>query len=309
LLVLAWGGGALRLAGATDATVPGVRLRLVQPDIPQREKWRTDLRAAHFRKHLALSEGAAAAGVTQIIWPEAATPFLLLETPDALRAAATVVPPGGALITGTPRRIDATHYGNAVVALDDRGRPVAVYDKHHLVPFGEYVPLREWLPLERLAQGRGDFTPGPGAQTLVVPGAPSLSPLVCYEAIFPGAATDASDRPGWLLNVTNDAWFGASAGPHQHLAIARLRAIEEGLPMVRVANTGISAIIDPYGRILAHLPLDTEGVIDAALPTAIALPLYAVIGDGGAIVLALALVLYWYFAGRNGIRAYAPAPQ
>ncbi len=275
-LAIAAGLGNWRLARAPveQPSVPGVTLRLVQPNIPQREKWVPEQRAQHLRRHLDLSRGAAAEGVTHIIWPEAATPFLLLDSPDALAVIRAVIPPDGALITGTPRRIanDANggaRFGNAAVILDDTGAATAIYDKHHLVPFGEYVPLRRWLPVERLAQGRGDFTAGPGPQTLPVPGAPPVSPLVCYEGIFPGAVSHPENRPKWLLNITNDAWFGSSAGPHQHLAIARLRAIEEGLPMIRVANTGISATIDPYGRIIHVLGVGVIGVIDSPLPKAL----------------------------------------
>lgn len=300
-LALAAGSGYWRLAGAPAAmpTVPGVKLRIVQPNIPQREKWRADKRAEHFRKHLALSASAAEAGVTHIIWPEAATPFLLLEAPDALQALRPVIPSGGALITGTPtRNRDAQgrlQPANSVVVLNGKGQATAVYDKHHLVPFGEYVPLRAWLPVERLTQGRGDFTPGPGPRTLPVPGAPPVSPLVCYEGIFPGAVVADGERPQWLLNVTNDAWFGSSAGPYQHLAIARLRAIEEGLPMVRAANTGISAVIDPYGRIASRLNLGESGTIDTALPAAISVTLYHKIGDRAFALLLAAMGLFRYF--------------
>jgi apolipoprotein N-acyltransferase len=140
------------------------------------------------------------------------------------------------------------------------------------VPFGEYVPLRGWLPLGKLTEGRGDFSAGPGPRSVAVPGAPEFGPLVCYEAIFPGAVVGPGARPGWLLNVTNDGWFGISTGPHQHLAAARLRAVEEGLPMVRAANTGISAVIDAGGRVRARLGLGRRGVLDAALPRAIRSP-------------------------------------
>ena len=281
-MIIAAAIGILRLgaAPAEMPTVPGVKLRLVQPNIPQREKWIREKQAEHFRLHVDLSADAASQGVTHILWPEAATAFLLLQTPDALAAIREIVPPGGALITGTPRRIDtplgqginanAGKIGNALVAIDDGGEVAAVYDKHHLVPFGEYVPFRQWLPVERLAAGRGDFAAGPGPQTLQVPGAPPFSPLVCYEAIFPGRSVGDGQHPSWLLNITNDAWFGSSAGPAQHLAIARLRAIEEGLPMARVASTGISAIIDPFGRIVHLIQVGQAGFIDAALPEATA---------------------------------------
>ena len=268
--------GTIRLAAAPAEmpTVPGITLRLVQPSIPQRDKWRPDLRAAHFEKHIELSQGAAAAGVTHIIWPEAATSFLLAETPQALDRIGQITPAGGATILGTPRRapvpgMDGLQFTNSVVVVSPAGKITAAYDKHHLVPFGEYVPLRDWLPIDRLAPGHGSFHEGTGPQTLAVPGAPPFSPMICYEAIFPGQVTDAALRPGWLLNLTNDAWFGTSAGPHQHLAIARLRSIEEGLPLIRVASTGITAVIDPYGRIRERLEIGREGFIDVKLPIAL----------------------------------------
>ena len=146
---------------------------------------------------------------------------------------------------------------------------MGTYDKFHLVPFGEYVPLRRVLTFAKLTYGIVDFSAGPGPRTLRLPGLPPVGPLICYEAIFPGAVLDRSDRPAWLLNITNDAWFGTSAGPYQHLAIARTRAVEEGMALVRAANTGISAVIDPYGRVMARLGIGERGVIDSALPAPI----------------------------------------
>jgi len=183
-----------------------------------------------------------------------------------------------------------------LVALDGSGRVRASFDKFHLVPFGEYVPIR-WIPgVDRIAPGETDFTPGPGPATVELPGLPPVSPLICYEVIFPGRVSEPGRRPAWLLNLTNDAWFGLSTGPHQHFASARLRAVEEGLPLVRVANTGISGVVDPYGRVLAKLDLSREGVIDAALPRPLPPTPYARFGDAVAgvimfLLLALALAL------------------
>lgn len=182
------------------------------------------------------------------------------------------MPPGGLLLTGAPRAgpdaAGVRRWWNAVHALRGDGAIIATYDKAHLVPMGEYVPLRSILPIQMIVPGREDFAAGPGPQTLAVAGLPDAGPLICYEAIFPGAVA-ARPRPAWLINVTNDAWFGTSAGPAQHFAIARTRAVEEGLPLVRVANTGISAIVDPWGRTLARLDSGAVGVIDAGLPLAI----------------------------------------
>ena len=158
---------------------------------------------------------------------------------------------------------------NSLHAIDASGSLSATYDKQHLVPFGEYMPLRSIMSFAKLTHGNVDFSAGPGAQTLTVPGLPSFSPLICYEAIFPGQVTAGDSRPGWLLNITNDGWFGNTAGPYQHLQAARLRAVEEGLPLVRAANTGISAVVDPLGRYVGRLALGTEGVLQATLPKAL----------------------------------------
>jgi apolipoprotein N-acyltransferase len=207
------------------------------------------------------------------------------------------VPRGGILIAGTIRD-DGRRAWNSIQAINDQGRLVATYDKHHLVPFGEYVPLRSvlsWLGVERLAHGRFDFSAGAGPRTVQVPGAPRFSPLICYEAIFPHEAVDeavGAKRPLWLLNLTNDAWFGTTSGPYQHLAAARLRSIEQGLPLVRTANTGISVVTDAYGRIRARLDLGQRGILDAELPVALdRQPLYAWLGDWVLLFLCLIVAL------------------
>jgi apolipoprotein N-acyltransferase len=148
-------------------------------------------------------------------------------------------------------------------------------------------PLLRRLGVEKLAHGAGDYTPGPGPATLDVPGAPGASPLICYEAIFPGR-TDSRRRPGWIVNVTNDAWFGLTSGPYQHFASARLRAVEEGVPLVRAANTGITAVVDAYGRVTARFPIMATGILDAELPRATIQPtLYTRLGDRSLLVLLL----------------------
>ena len=273
VLGVVWTGGALRLAGASDEEVAGVRLRLVQANIAQHHKWRDDLRADHFARHVELTAAPATAPITLVIWPETAVPYLLDRDPERLAMIADLVPPGGLLITGavraTPEGMTPFQVWNSLRVIDDSGAVVATYDKHHLVPFGEYVPFRGVLNLVKLTTGAVDYSPGPGPRTLALDGLPSVSPLICYEAIFPGQVTDPDDRPGWLLNVTNDGWYGVSTGPYQHLAQARLRAVEEGLPLVRAANTGISAVVDSFGRVTASLGLAKAGVVDAGLPVAL----------------------------------------
>jgi apolipoprotein N-acyltransferase len=164
----------------------------------------------------------------------------------------------------------------------------------HLVPFGEFLPyqgLMEKLGFEQLTRVRGGFIAGTVRHALPVAGAPSALPLICYEAIFPGEVAGRNERPGWIVNLTNDGWFGISTGPYQHLEQARMRAIELGLPLVRSANTGISAVIDPAGRTIASLGLGVEGILDASLPAAIPPTIYARVGDVPAAVLVAVAVL------------------
>ncbi|HET8728190.1 MAG TPA: apolipoprotein N-acyltransferase, partial [Alphaproteobacteria bacterium] len=282
-LFAAIGGlGGVRLAGATAETVPGVVLRLVQPNIDQRDKWDPELRQEIFRKHLELSASAGWQEVTHILWPETAVPYLVNREPTVREAIARVTPSDGLVITGAPRLVEnggPRQIFNSLVAVDRGGAVVATYDKFHLVPFGEYVPFRRWLPIDKVTPGQLDFSPGPGPRSLAVAGLPPFSPLICYEAIFPGAVTDPANRPAWLLNITNDAWYGETAGPHQHFAIARARAVEEGLPLVRVATTGISGVVDAHGRIVGRLDLGRQGILDSSLPVAIAPTAYARYGD------------------------------
>jgi apolipoprotein N-acyltransferase len=290
---------AQRIPAGID-TVPGVQLRLVQPSIVQTLKWRDDLRQRHLQQHIALSLGPAAVPITHYIWPETAIPYLLAEEPGLRSALAQLFPGGAVLVTGAPRRsFDAaqtmTLY-NSVFALGRDGEIAVHYDKVHLVPFGEYLPFRALLHplgLDALAAGTVDFSAGSSMAPLGIPGLPDARLLVCYEAVFPDeSASAAGSRPGLLLNVTNDAWFGHSSGPYQHFAAARFRAVEQGLPLVRAANNGISAIVDPYGRAIASLGLDAIGTVDGPLPAATAQPpLYARIGDLPLLILALVILV------------------
>jgi apolipoprotein N-acyltransferase len=285
LLLLLLGAGTVwgerRLAHAEQAST-GLRLRIVQADIDQADKWRPENSAEIFTDYLDLTKsrgnGTGLDGIDIVIWPETAVPFLLADSPDALEAIGAVLPEGTSLIVGSARLVEdrdvqgaltSTRIYNSLLVIDDQGRVVSTYDKIHLVPFGEYLPFQDFLEslgLMQLTGVRGGFSAGTGPRLLPIPGAPPASPLICYEIIFPDDVTETSARPGWLLNVTNDAWFGSSAGPYQHFHQAQVRAVEQGLPVARAANTGISALIDPYGRILAEISLGERGVIDADLP-------------------------------------------
>jgi apolipoprotein N-acyltransferase len=283
LLVLLGLGGAVRLAGADGAMVPNVRLRLVQPAIPQTLKWDPAERESNFRRLLALSASSGADRVTDVIWPEAAATYLLNRDAAHREAIASVAPHDGLVITGSLRGdappAPVQQLWNSLDAIDSQGEIVASFDKYHLVPFGEYMPFAAILPLKKLTAGSIDFSAGPGPRTIDLPGLPPVGPMICYEVIFPGGVVDPARRPAWLLNVTNDAWFGFSSGPFQHFAIARTRAIEEGLPLVRAANNGISGVIDGYGRVVRRLGLDDVGVLDSTLPAALPPTPYATFGD------------------------------
>jgi apolipoprotein N-acyltransferase len=280
----AWAGGMIRLAGAPEPgadNVPGVGLRIVQANIPQKEKWSGQLIQGNFDLHRRLSVEGRPDWITHLIWPETAAVIDLTRYPDWAEAASQAIPPGGLLLTGTPRRVlDPPQVWNSMVAVDSQGNITGGFDKFHLVPFGEYMPMRSILPFEKITAGMQDFSAGPGPGAVRLKGLPPVGPLICYEVIFPGEVVDPANRPDWLLNLTNDAWYGQTAGPHQHLAIARLRAIEEGLPLVRSANTGISAVFDAYGREIARLGLNEQGALDVELPRPLTTPtLYGRYGD------------------------------
>ncbi|MFO1246871.1 MAG: apolipoprotein N-acyltransferase [Alphaproteobacteria bacterium] len=284
LFAALWGWGASRLSTAPMDAAPGVSIRLVQPDIPQAEKYVRRLMLRNWTRLLTLSTQPGKP--THIVWPEAATGFAVARAPGALdQITGLFTARGQSLITGSDRFVrdaQGVHAYNSLYLFAPGGGLPQVYDKYHLVPFGEYLPLYRLLSgigLSQLAVGPG-FSAGDHPHVLDAAPAPPVTPLICYEVIFPHAVTDpGSQRPGWLVNITDDSWFGPWAGPRQHLLSAQVRAIEEGLPIARSANTGISAMIDGNGRLRAHLALNRMGVIDAPLPRALAPTLYGRFGD------------------------------
>jgi apolipoprotein N-acyltransferase len=255
-----------------------VRLRLVQANVDQAEKWRPENSAEIFDDYLDLTKSAGLDRVDIVIWPETAVPFLLDDAPDALLAIGAALPEGTSLLVGSARLVEerdaqgpleAQRVYNSLLAVDHQGRIAGVYDKIHLVPFGEFLPFQDFLEslgFMQLTGVRGGFSAGAGSGLLSIAGAPPARALICYEIIFPDEIAAQGARPGWLINVTNDAWFGSSAGPYQHFHQAQVRAVEQGLPVARAANTGISAVVDPYGRILAEIGLGAKGIIDIELP-------------------------------------------
>ena len=279
----------------------GPLLRIVQPNVAQSEKWRPETRARQLAKLVDMSRRPGFDQLAAVIWPETAPPLIIEPGSPALPIMARAVPPGGYLLTGAARSTDRQGDGvwNSLLAIDPAGAIVAHYDKVHLVPLGEYIPFHKQLAPVSGFIGRGSFEEGESRVTLGLGNLPSFSPVICYEVIFPAAVTGPGERPRWLLNITNDAWFGLTSGPYQHLASAPLRSVEEGLPMIRAANTGISAVIDAYGRILASLEMEQEGVIDHRLPPSREATPYSRWGDWTLLLLVVSFA-GTLLAGRSG---------
>ena len=318
--------GAVRLNTTPTTYVEDVRLRIMQPNLQQDAKFNYSQKQEVMSRYIALSERATGpqstglADVTHLIWPESAFPFFLTREADALAQIADLLPPGTVLITGAVRAPEtvsnprAPRAYNSVYVIDHDGSALSVYDKVHLVPFGEYLPFQNFLErlgLMQLTKVRGGFIPGDRRRAISVPRAPNFLPLICYEIIFPGQAVPRNEHPDWMLNLTNDGWFGRSAGPYQHFQQARVRAMEEGMPLVRAANTGISAVVDPLGRIIGSLPLGREGILDARLPKPLPRTIYQHVGDAPAgLLVAIAFLLVmrrrWRITNRNAGAARAP---
>ena len=292
------GWGALRLQRTPTEYADNVHLRIMQPNLQQDVRFNYAAREQVMERYIALSDQALSSprgghDATLLIWPESPFPFILTHEPTALAQIAKLLSPSTILITGAIRVEQANGTAgprayNSIYVIGSDGSILDVYDKLHLVPFGEYLPfqaLLEKLGLQNLTKQSGGFTPGDRRHLVTVPGAPPALPLICYEVIFPGEVAPRGDRASWIVNVTNDAWFGISTGPYQHFQQARVQAIEEGLPLARAANTGISAVVDPVGRVIDSLALGREGVLDSPLPRPIAAPLYARIGDAPALVM------------------------
>ncbi|EAV43595.1 apolipoprotein N-acyltransferase [Stappia aggregata IAM 12614] len=301
-LVAVAGHGAVRLWQA-DLAVAGLDIRIVQPSIDQKDKWRPELRDEIFQTFLDMTQaplgGAARVGQPRmVVWPESAVPFLLTQEPGALFRIGQSLAENTELVTGAIRAepgLQGADYFNSVFVIGSEGTVQGIYDKVRLVPFGEYVPFKpllELLGISNLAGPLEGFEAGYQPRVLTTSESFGFLPMICYEAIFPGSLDGVSKRPDFLLNVTNDAWFGRTPGPYQHLAQARLRAIESGLPLIRAANTGISAVIDPKGRVVAKLAIFERGLIDARLPQRLGNTLYGSIGDGPALVFSFFIVVF-----------------
>lgn len=308
ITAIGWVWGKTRLDYAEVVSTSPLAIRLVQPNIPQALKWNPEQKEIHFQKLLDLTKRPSRFPLKAIIWPETAIPFFLEQDDFHRLLVAQVIPKGGLLFTGalrrTPLGVTPIQIWNSILVLNDQGDIISSYDKSHLVPFGEYIPFRSLSDrlfgkgsVKKITAGLMDFTPGRGPETLSLPrDFPSFTGLVCYEVIFPGAVINPTQtRPGWMINVTNDGWYGNTSGPYQHLEMTRFRAIEEGIPLIRVANSGISAVFDAYGHNKGSIGLGQKGVLDVYLPSPTRLvPFYARWGDWITLTLMMGtLTLAW----------------
>ncbi|MDE0114059.1 MAG: apolipoprotein N-acyltransferase [Albidovulum sp.] len=297
-----WVFGQARMDSVESVVEARPQVRVVQPNVPQRLKWKLSRREEFFGRLLDLTREGGEPHPDLIVWPETAATFLVRSERGRFSRIAEAA--NGAIVALGIRRMVGKLDFNSMIALDKNGLAFAVYDKYRLVPFGEYFPLGNylsWLGAKGLATREGHgFTSGPGPELLDLRTAGSYLPLICYEAIFPrGMRTE--DRPDALLQITNDGWFGRFSGPQQHLAQARLRSIEQGLPLVRSANTGISAIVDSYGRIVASLGLGETGFFDAPLPARLPPTVYSKYGDWPWLAALLAFAVAISRTKRNSV--------
>jgi apolipoprotein N-acyltransferase len=283
-----WGGfGEWRMATPVPDTA--IKLALVQPDFPVPGLYDRASLQARWAQLKAQSAAGLAAGASAVIWPEGASPWLL-ESDYGARADLTTATGTAPILAGSFRVAGQNDYRNSLVVLAGPVPALAVYDKWKLVPFGEYMP--KWIPVKITPDVLGTgFSPGPGPRTIHVSALPPFGPLICYEDVFSGEMIDEAERPAWLVVITDDSWFGDSAGPAQHFADARLRAVEEGLPLARDANAGISAMINPYGQVTAYLPLNSQDVMIASLPGALPGTLYERFGLAAPALLSLCAIL------------------
>ncbi|WP_068311115.1 apolipoprotein N-acyltransferase [Polycladidibacter hongkongensis] len=302
-----WGFGFWHLQ-QTGKLAQELKVVVVQPNIAQTDKWKPENRDKLLPGYLKQTKAALASldrqAKTLVVWPESAFPFLLARTPDAQAAIGDVLHENAYLMTGALRADvsdGTTRFFNSVYTLNGDGAILQSYDKVRLVPFGEFLPFHNLLSrlgIEKLVNAPSDFTAGQEYKTLGLPNGWLAQPLVCYEAIFPQTMMALESRPQLLVNTTNDAWFGASVGPAQHLAQARLRAVEQGVPMVRAANTGISAIIDANGIISSEIPMNLSETIVGNLSSIHQPTLYARYGNYNFLFLLLVFISLYLVLGR-----------
>lgn len=277
-----------------------IKVRLVQPNIPQTLKWDSELMYSNFRKYIDLSKAEGFDDVDLVVWGETASPYQLDEDMMRLGEVVEAIPNDGFLLTGLLRRtIENGKFVpyNSLFVINSQGVIKDYYDKAHLVPFGEYLPFREYLPdfMEPVANVVGDIGKGEKYKNINVEGLPLMAGAICYESIFPKEVLNPTNRPEVLVVLANDGWYGISSGPYQHLVAAKMRAVEEGVTVIRSANTGISAVIAPNGKILADIGLDKEGTVDVYLPNVLSFDtVYGRYGNIIPLLLAVVLLIFSY---------------
>ncbi|MCG8492172.1 MAG: apolipoprotein N-acyltransferase [Sneathiellales bacterium] len=308
LLMVMLGAGYFRLADSELPALPDSAIRLVQPNIPQADKWKPALKADHLKKLVDLSIQDKKNQPKTLIWPETAVPFFLTSERHIQAYLYRHIPENGTLVTGAPRKdMTKRQYFNSVQVLSSSGEITGIYDKEHLVPYGEYLPLRQLLietglsKLIPVLDSMSDFSSGSDqfTGTLKVGDLPPARTLICYEIAFPWQV-EKEHAFDWILNLTNDGWFGDTSGPYQHLVISRTRAIEQGKTVIRAANTGISAVIDGYGRVISQLPLNQSGILDSEIPG----PLenrtaYVIIGESPLVAFSILLIVLSFMRHRQ----------
>ena len=313
VVMLAWVGFGLHRLGQPVSPAPGVSVVLVQGNVPQDEKMDRAIAAAVFDRYLHLTQlgvaeatHAAPGQKVVVVWPETASPYWLGQDPAAREVIWQAARPATAALIGSIRFDAAGEPYNSMFVLDGPDSIAGTYDKWHLVPFGEFPP--SWIPFSvQIVPGHLAF--GSGPKTFHVPGLPPLGGLICYEAIYPAQLVDEQDRPDWLVNITNDAWFGNSTGPRQHLEAARLRAVEEGLPLVRAANTGITAAFDALGRELTRLPPRIAAETVVSLPGQRGRTPFSRLGLGIPLLLSIGACMAGLGAVRRGDRGRFTGPS
>ncbi|MCE3254594.1 MAG: Apolipoprotein N-acyltransferase [Rickettsiaceae bacterium] len=289
IILLIWAGGFYRLKTFQPEIFPNGVFRLVQPNINQEEKWNQNHRYESFLKNVQLSGRPGFENVNYVVWSESAVPYIInpFIGQGLLAEIASASPKNGFVITGALRAEfkedgrELKKIWNTIFVIDDHAKIAETYDKNHLVPFGEYVPLAEIFPfVSKITEGSLGFSEGEGPKTIKLNSrTPSFSPLICYEGIFPDGAINKNNPPQFLVNLTNDAWFGSSSGPYQHFDMVRMRSIEYGMSTIRVANSGISGLINPAGEVVAAIPLNKEGVLDVMLVKNLPATIYMKLGD------------------------------
>lgn len=301
ILVAAFGFGFWRLSSPLPPDREGT-IRLVQPNAEQSLKWDDALAESFLNRLLTLTNEGGPADLT--IWPETAVPYMLEYAPDVAGMIGTASQ--GKLVAAGIQREEGGRFYNSLRFLQGEGQELARYDKAHLVPFGEYIPFGDlaydWFGITAFAAQAGEtYSSGPGPAVIDLRTLGKVLPLICYEVIFPREVNAAPERADWMLQITNDAWFGIQTGPFQHFAQARLRAIEQGLPMLRVANTGVTAVIDARGRVVAELPFATMAKLDTRIPGALPPTPYSRWGDGPILLILAGLALLSMARPRNPV--------